>query len=40
MKLDGKDELEAVYYTQNGIEVVIPYKSKKFSAKYPEIRQT
>ncbi len=28
MKLDGKDELEAVYYTQNGIEAVIPYKSK------------
>ena len=28
MKLDAKDELEAVYYTQNGIEVVIPYKSK------------
>ena len=28
MKLDGKDELEAVYYTQNGIEVVVPYKSK------------
>ncbi len=28
MKLGDKDLLEAVYYTQNGIEVEIPYKSK------------
>ena len=28
MKLGDKDELEAVYYTQNGVEVEIPYKSK------------
>ncbi len=28
MKLGEKDELEAVYYTQNGVEVEIPYKSK------------
>ncbi len=28
MKLGVKDELEAVYYTQNGVEVEIPYKSK------------
>ena len=29
MKLGEKDELEAVYYTQNGVEVEIPYKSKQ-----------
>ncbi len=28
MKLGDKDELEAIYYTQNGVEVEIPYKSK------------
>lgn len=28
MKLGDKDELEAVYYTQNGMEIEIPYKSK------------
>ena len=28
MKLADKDELEAVYYTQNSVEVEIPYKSK------------
>jgi len=28
MKLGENDELEAVYYTQNGVEVEIPYKSK------------
>ena len=28
MKLGDKDLLEAVYYTQNGVEVEIPYKSK------------
>ncbi len=28
MKLGEKDELEAIYYTQNGVEVEIPYKSK------------
>ena len=28
MKLGEKDLLEAVYYTQNGLEVEIPYKSK------------
>ena len=28
MKLSDKDVLEAVYYTQNGVEVEVPYKSK------------
>ncbi len=28
MKLDAKDVIEAVYYTQNSLEVSIPYKSK------------
>lgn len=28
MKLDAKDTIEAVYYTQNSVEVSIPYKSK------------
>ncbi|MBR4085295.1 MAG: DNA topoisomerase 4 subunit A [Lachnospiraceae bacterium] len=28
MKLSENDELEAIYYTQNGLEVEIPYKSK------------
>ena len=28
MKLDAKDVIEAVYYTQNSVEVAIPYKSK------------
>lgn len=28
MKLDAKDGIEAVYYTQNAVEVSIPYKSK------------
>ena len=28
MKLDAKDIIEAVYYTQNAVEVSIPYKSK------------
>ena len=29
MKLDAKDRLEAVYYTQNATTVTIPYKSKE-----------
>ncbi len=28
MKLGDKDVIEAVYYTQNGVEVEVPYKSK------------
>ncbi len=28
MKLGAKDSLEEVYYTQNGVEIEIPYKSK------------
>ena len=31
MKLGDKDLLEAVYYTQNGIEVEIPYKTKNLT---------
>ena len=29
MKLGTKDEVERVYYTQNGIETSIEYKEKK-----------